>query len=341
MSCLPYFIVSFYLYSTLLASIVSLDLNTEEESNTTRFDSIDQEILDILRGDTITKLEHDERGQCIFVKSDEGVYSYTSPGNITEVCGLYVIAQPDQTVTFEFENFSVDCTDNGLISVINGWELNGQFFPAITDHPVPRDERYQEYCGDKKPNKKFEMSQNVGLIEFQVPREGDGFKIIVKFQNNPEPCNAILRDPQGVYTIKNFGRKTNCSVSIMFPESFQIISTDIGVRTKEGDSDPIANNNTVETGLMRECKTSGVSDYVEIIGGDGLDTDIMNVAGEFCGLEFLPGKIQIDIACGNTAVRMVSSGRYENSITIAFDLITQFSTSNLICPTFRDFQSIE
>lgn len=65
-------------------------------------------------------------------------------------------------------------------------------------------------------------------------------------------CNAILQNPQGVYTIKNFGRKTNCSVSIMFPESFQIISTDIGVRVKEGDSNSNVNNNTIETGLMRE-----------------------------------------------------------------------------------------
>lgn len=46
----------------------------------------------------------------------------------------------------------------------------------------------------------------------------------------------------------------------MFPESFQIISTDIGVRTKEGDSDPIANNNTVETGLMREVGPKNLID---------------------------------------------------------------------------------
>ncbi|XP_053203828.1 corticotropin-releasing factor-binding protein-like [Panonychus citri] len=339
MSCLSYLIISFYLYSTLFASFVFLNQTTEEETiNLTSIDLIEQELLDILLGDKITKLEHDERGQCISVKSDEGVYSYVSPGNISEVCGLYVIAQPDQKVVFEFESFSVDCTDSGLLSVVDGWELNGQFFPAIRDHPVPRDERYQEFCGSKKPDRKFAMSQNVGLIEFRIPKELDGFKINVRFQNNPEPCNAILQNPQGVYTIKNFGRKTNCSVSIMFPESFQIISTDIGVRVKEGDSNSNVNNNTIETGLMRECKTIGVSDYAEIIGGDGLDTDIMNVAGEFCGLEFLSGKIKVDIACGNTAVRMVSSGRYENSITIAFDLITQFSSSNLICSTFREFQ---
>lgn len=70
--------------------------------------------------------------ECIFVKSEEGVYSYTAPGGTTAVCGLYVIAEPDHVVEIEFENYFVSSCDLGsLVSVINGWELNGQFFPGM------------------------------------------------------------------------------------------------------------------------------------------------------------------------------------------------------------------
>jgi len=38
-----------------------------------------------------------------------------------------------------------------------------------------------------------------------------------------------------------------------------------------------------------QCK-NGASDYVEIIGGDGLDTAIMRVAEAFCGADNKPGE---------------------------------------------------
>lgn len=51
----------------------------------------------------------------------------------------------------------------------------------------------------------------------------------------------------------------------------------------------------------------------------------------------IPGKLKVDIACGNTAVRMVSSGNYENSVTIAFDLMThKYKSSSLVCPAFLE-----
>lgn len=43
---------------------------------------------------------------------------------------------------------------------------------------------------------------------------------------------------------------------------------------------------------------------------------------------------RIDIACGNTAVRLISSGMYDNSITFAFDLLADFMTPKLSCPSF-------
>ena len=124
--------------------------------------------------------------ECIFVKSEGGTYSYISPGGNTEVCGLYVISEPDQVVGFEFEYFDISCSKGGLVSVIDGWELNGQFFPGSKDHLIPKSQRYNEFCGSTKPRKPFKASQNVGLIEFRIPIKGEGFKVKVKFHSNPK-----------------------------------------------------------------------------------------------------------------------------------------------------------
>ena len=41
---------------------------------------------------------------------------------------------------------------------------------------------------------------------------------------------------------------------------------------------------------------------------------------------------KIDINCGNTAVRLVSSGLYENSVTVAFDLLDESESNSFKCP---------
>lgn len=126
------------------------------------------------------------------MKIEEGTYSYTSLG-LADVCGLYVISEPDHLVEFEFENFDISCTNGALLSVVDGWELNGQFFPGTKDHPIPRHERYQEFCGSKKPFETFIMSQNVGLLEFRVPNRGEGFTVRVRFRENPQrKCHWLL-----------------------------------------------------------------------------------------------------------------------------------------------------
>lgn len=123
----------------------------------------------------------------MFVKTEEGIYSYTSPAasDPTVVCGLYIVAEPTQLVEFQFMEFSVSCPDGGLVSLIDGWELNGQFFPSETDHELPREKRYMEFCGAVAPVKRYVTAQNVGLIEFRIPNSGQGFRVRVKFHDNP------------------------------------------------------------------------------------------------------------------------------------------------------------
>lgn len=123
---------------------------------------------------------------CIFVKTEEGIYTFQSDGNSNIICGLYLISKPDYQIELEFLHFDVSCSKKGLLSVIDGWELNGQFFPGIEDHPVPRNARYHEFCGHIKPRKTFLMSQNVGLLEYRIPTAGQGFAVRVRFVQNPK-----------------------------------------------------------------------------------------------------------------------------------------------------------
>lgn len=276
------------------------------------------------------QLELDENGQCIYVKSEEGVYVFTSPG-VKQVCGLYIITDPDKQVEFEFQAFDISCTKGGLLSVIDGWELNGQFFPSPEDHPLSTEKRYREFCSKTKPRKSFISSQNVGLIEFRIPTKGQGFRVSVKFINNPKPCNAVLQDPQGVYTLRNYNRKSNCSISVIFPLSISILASSIGMQSSWPPQ-----NFDVETGLVSKCHKRGLNDFVEVRGGDGLDPAQMNVVADYCGLQSIPSSKAMTVVCGNTAVRLVSSGRYENSITFSFDLPTDFSSPDFICPSLLE-----
>lgn len=123
--------------------------------------------------------------ECIHAKTEEGVFVLESNGD-SKICGLYLIANPDHLIELEFLDFDVSCAKKGLLSVIDGWEHNGQFFPGIDDHPLPRHARYQEFCGHVKPRKVFRMSQNAGLIEYRIPARGQGFAVRVRFVENPK-----------------------------------------------------------------------------------------------------------------------------------------------------------
>lgn len=309
-----------------LILIAACFLNAAMATPISQFD--DTVLQDELNLRENVELELDETGQCIYVKSEEGTYSFNSPGT-EQICGLYVIAEADKQVEFEFLSFDISCVKGGLLSAIDGWELNGQFFPSPDDHPLSVDKRYIEYCGKAKPRKSFRTSQNVGLLEFRVPTKGQGFTVTVKFHSNPKPCNAVLQEPQGTYTLRNYNRKSNCSISVIFPLSVNILATSAGVQSGWPKQ-----TMDFETGLLSKCRKRGLRDYVEVRGGDGLDPNLMKVAIDFCGLKSIPRQQPVTIACGNTAVRLVSSGNFENSVTFSFDIPSDLSSLDLICPSF-------
>lgn len=47
-------------------------------------------------------------------------------------------------------------------------------------------------------------------------------------------CNAVLREPQGVHTIRNFGRRINCTVTNIFPLTLRILASNVGAEENVG-----------------------------------------------------------------------------------------------------------
>ncbi|XP_076356706.1 corticotropin-releasing factor-binding protein-like [Tachypleus tridentatus] len=284
-----------------------------------------------LESESYYRIDSSQPGTCMHFRSEEGIYEFVSDGTDT-VCALYIISDPEYIVEFEFHSIDVSCL-KGLVAVIDGWELNGQFFPGEQDHPKAMKYRFTEYCGIQKILKPFRTSQNVGLIQFHVPRRGEGYTVSVRFRPNKKPCNAVMQWPDGVYTMRNYGRNINCTIAfVMKSERFRVVAASIGTQAYGINIRQL----DVETGLVSKCSKRGISDFVEIKGGFGLDPEFMMTATDLCGTLSTPSKDVIDVACSSTAIRLVSSGQYENSVTISFEGLNEehlsTHTPTLICP---------
>ncbi|CAN7983384.1 unnamed protein product, partial [Ixodes hexagonus] len=266
---------------------------------------------------------------CIFEKSIEGEYTFISTGS-DSVCALYVYTEPEFIVEFQILRFDVSCTKGGLLTVFDGWENYGDYFPTQEEHPKPMDQRFAEFCGPIKPWKPFTTSQNVGVVMFRVPTRGNYFSVLVTFRRNPKPCNVLLQplSESPVYTLRNYGRRVNCSAAFIFPMNFRILATSIGSQGFSGST-----NTELETGLITKCKKRGMQDYAQFLGGNGISTAGMLIVEDICGLDStasevlvsfcVSGKKAIQIPCGSTAVRLVSSGRYEDSLTFGYEPIIE------------------
>ncbi|XP_064596577.1 corticotropin-releasing factor-binding protein-like [Liolophura sinensis] len=246
------------------------------------------------------------------MESFAGQYYYQSDGTSDGVCGLFLIGLSNQLVEIDFTEFQVDCASGGLLSIVDGWELNGQVFPGDIDHEDPLDERFRTFCGAHKPTKIYLSSQNVALIQFRLPRAGDGFRVTIRFPRNPQPCNVVSLYQDGYYTLKNYGHKKNCSVSIIYPEKIRLVNVDVGVTVSLPE---VAFD--METGLTGKC---GTNDYVELMDGNGLDTGRMKPRLIFCGADSVTHRDEMILGCQHSVVRLVSSGRFHNSVTFAYKI---------------------
>ncbi|KAJ9600287.1 hypothetical protein L9F63_009424, partial [Diploptera punctata] len=121
---------------------------------------------------------------CMTVTSEDGQYFHKAADDEAAVCGIYFITDPDRVVEVHFDFLDVPCQNGGLVSFVDGWELNRQFFPSPQDHPKPFNTRYKEFCGQRKVKQVLESSQNAAVIQYRLPARGKGFSFTVRFIKN-------------------------------------------------------------------------------------------------------------------------------------------------------------
>ncbi|XP_064645246.1 corticotropin-releasing factor-binding protein-like [Lineus longissimus] len=255
-----------------------------------------------------------ELARCIDQVQVEGTYRYISTGESDPgLCSIYILSPPDKIIEIDVQEMNIDC-NGGLIGLLDGWELNQEVFPGWLDGSKSREERLKFFCGESGPSKPVVSSQNLINIKHRIPNLGEGFTFTVRFIDNPEPCNVLLMEPTGAYTLQNFGKARNCSVSILHPEKVNILGVDIG--------STIDGKHHKSMGVRRQCMESGERDYAEFLFGSGMQPDYMRLGdNDMCGTKHEVGSL-ILLPCGYSVVRLVSSGQYVNSISFRFDRVT-------------------
>lgn len=278
--------------------------------------------------------------QCIQLVKNPGQYWYIA-GETNTGCALFLLGGHETRLEIEFLDFNIDCESDGLLSIIDGWEMNYELFPSLED--LPRDINKYRYCGLKRPRRKFVSSQNAALINYYTPKKGQGFSIRVKFISNPFPCNVISIENSGTYTLRNYGLRMNCSISIIYPEVVNVLSVNIGTTSTGNSIDflqrPSWHHRSNEIGKVRktpsmkfssQCMTQNGGNYFELKTGDGLDPKYMiHRTKTMCGnfqRQYRPGVL---LGCGNSVVRMVSNGDYYNSVTFSYQPATEEEINSL------------
>lgn len=263
---------------------------------------------------------------CMYVTSEAGHFVYKSPSNEPTVCGVFFLTDPDRRIELHFTYLDVPCERGGLVSFVDGWELNGEVFPSAADHPLSLDERVSEFCG-RRVKKVFLSTQNAALIQYRIPHRGRGFSVMVRYPKNPTPCNILVDSMSDLFTLRNYGRRVNCTLSAMYPAVVRVIALGVGIGSPQGA------NREVETGTVHECAKRGLQDHVQIGGSDGLDSTNLLLLDSICGVNSKPENIENVMGCGVTSIRLVSSGVFENSVTVAVRPANEndILDANLIC----------
>ncbi|XP_050445634.1 corticotropin-releasing factor-binding protein [Cataglyphis hispanica] len=247
---------------------------------------------------------------CMFVTSESGPFSYISPSDSDDVCGIYFLTDPDRTIEIHFDSFDIPCDHHGLLAVVDGWELNGELFPNEGDHPLPIKERVTEFCGKSRwyrGKKIFTSSQNAALLQYRVPLRGRGFVVSARYPKNPRPCNVLSVSTTDPFTLRNYGRRINCTLIAVYPGTVHVIALGVGGTS----SHSIAR--TSETGTLRKCFPQ---DQVQIGGSRDLDTTKLDIIDSICGMDSKPN-IKEPVPYDVTVVRLISSGYCDNSVTVA------------------------
>ncbi|XP_015859685.2 corticotropin-releasing factor-binding protein [Peromyscus maniculatus bairdii] len=238
--------------------------------------------------------------RCLDMLSLPGQFTFTADQPQLH-CAVFFIGDPDEFITIHFDLVSIDCQGGDLLKVFDGWILKGEKFPSSQDHPLPTTKRYTDFCESGLTRRSITSSQNVAMVFFRVHEPGNGFTLTVKKVPTLFPCNVISQTSSGRFTLVVPHQHQNCSFSIIYPVAIRI--SDLTLGHGHGLQKP-----------SDDC--GGTGDFVELLGGNGLDPSKMMPLADLC-FPF-QGPAQMKISCDNTVVRMVSSGKQINRVTFEY-----------------------
>ncbi|XP_069887070.1 corticotropin-releasing factor-binding protein [Dipodomys merriami] len=240
--------------------------------------------------------------RCLDMLSLPGQFTFTADQPQLH-CAAFFIGEPQEFITIHYDLVSIDCQGGDFLKVFDGWILKGEKFPSSQDHPLPTTERYIDFCESGLIRRSIRSSQNVAMIFFRVHEPGNGFTLTIKMDSNLFPCNVISQTPNGRFTLVVPRQHRNCSFSIIYPVAIKISDLTLGhfhgLHLKRPPAD---------------CGEIG--DFVELLGGTGLDPSKMMPLADLCYP--FHGPAQMKIGCDNTVVRMVSSGKHINRVTFEY-----------------------
>ncbi|XP_066567806.1 corticotropin-releasing factor-binding protein [Amia ocellicauda] len=263
--------------------------------------------------------------RCIDMLSIEGQFTFTADRPQLN-CAAFFIGEPNEMISLEYNSVNIDCSGGDFIKVFDGWILKGEKFPSSVDHPLPLYERYVDYCETGTMRRMVRSSQNVAMLFFRIHATGNGFSITVKKTINPYPCNIISQTPEGSFTMIIPHQHRNCSYSIIYPVEIQIAELSLGHY-----------NDFQVKRAVTGC--GGAGDFVELLGGNGVDTSKMLPVADLC--YSFNGPAQMKIGCDNTVVRMVSSGKFINRVAFHYRLLDHHEREKMKGNNIEDFCYME
>ncbi|XP_027719337.1 corticotropin-releasing factor-binding protein isoform X2 [Vombatus ursinus] len=205
--------------------------------------------------------------KCIDMLSIEGQFTFTAEQPQLH-CAAFFIGEPEEVISIQYDLVNIDCHGGDFLKVFDGWILKGEKFPSSQDHPLPMSDRYIDFC--KSGNiRSFSSSQNVAMIFFRIHETGNGFTITIKKNPNLFPCNVISQTPNGRFTMVIPHQHRNCSFSIIYPVVIKISDLILGHL-----------NNLQLKKPSVGC--GGIGDFVELLGGTGLDPSKMMPFADLC-----------------------------------------------------------
>ncbi|KAM5264370.1 corticotropin-releasing factor-binding protein [Ctenodactylus gundi] len=250
--------------------------------------------------------------RCLDMLSLPGQFSFAADRPQLH-CAAFLIAEPRELLTIHLDQVSVDCQGGDFLKVFDGWILKGEKFPSAQDHPLPTADRYLDFCESGLSRRGIRASQNVAMVFFRVREPGNGFTLTVKTDPNLFPCNAISQTPSGRFTLVVPHKHRNCSFSIIYPVMIKIADLALGHLHGLQQKKP-------------SVGCGGTGDFVELLGGNGLDPSKMAPLADLCYP--FHGPAQMQIGCDNTVVRMVSSGKHINRVTFEYHQLEPHELEN-------------